>query len=349
VADLFERIFDLAGFSSKLSGGGLIARQLIAQLDGVDGARAFKIPGVRRLLKTHGPRAAFTQKSAAQLIACKDPDNPSASFKDYEELYGGHHPFGTELDPRAVFSYLVEKGLFRIGAELACPHCRLSSWTALDVLKQRVICEMCGREFDATRQLVNGEWHYRRSGVLGAEKNAQGAIPVVLTLQQFKVNMHGFLRNNMYSPSLDLNPKEGTNLPKCEVDFAWLIPQNYRRKTVVIIGECKDRGKGDHGEDKGTINATDIDHLKRVADAIPRKRFETFIVLAKLCPFTPEEIALAKTLNDQYRRRAILLTARELEPYHFYERTKLQFKNIQEHATQPEDLANNTALMYFNE
>jgi hypothetical protein len=349
VADLIERIFDLGGFSAKLSVGGLIARQLIVQLGGVDGARAFKIPGVRRLLKTHGPTAAFTKTSAVGLIGGKDPENPTASFKDYEGLYGGHHPFGTELQPGAVFTYLVEKGLFRMGTELACPHCRMSSWTALDVLKQRVVCEMCGGEFDATRQLVNGEWHYRRSGVLGAEKNAQGAIPVVLTLQQFRVNMGGFSGGGMYSPSLDLNPKEGADLPICEIDFAWLIPQHYPEKTLVIIGECKDRGKGNNGEDKGTINATDIDHLKRVADALPRKRFETFIVLAKLCPFTADEIALAKTLNDQYRRRAIMLTARELEPYHFYERTKLEFKNLNEYASRPADLANNTALMYFRE
>jgi hypothetical protein len=53
-----------------------------------------------------------------------------------------------------------------------------------------------------------------------------------------------------------------------------------------------------------------------------------YIVLAKLCPFTPEEIALAKTLNDRYRRRAILLSARELEPYPLYERTVLDFKEI---------------------
>lgn len=349
VADLFERIFDLAGFSAKLSGGGLIARQLVLQLGGVDGARAFKIPGVRRLLKTHGPRAAFTKKSAMELIGSKDPENPTASFKDYENLYGGHHLFGTQLEPGAVFTHLVEKGLFRMGAELTCPHCRMSSWTALDVLKQRVVCEMCGGEFDATRQLVNGGWHYRRSGVLGAEKNAQGAIPVVLTLQQLKVNLGGSLVGGMYSPSLDLNPKEGTGLPECEIDLAWLIPQYYPEKTVAIIGECKDRGKGDNGEDKGTINATDIEHLKNVANAFPRKRFETYIVLAKLCPFTAEEIALAKTLNEPYRKRTILLTARELEPYHFWERTKLEFKNIKEYATRPDDLANNTALMYFQE
>jgi len=239
--------------------------------------------------------------------------------------------------------------LFRMGAELNCPHCRMSSWTALDVLKQRLVCEMCGREFDATRQLVNGAWHYRRSGVLGAERNAQGAIPVVMTLQQFKVNFSSF-RHGMYSASLDLVPKDGTDLPKCEVDFAWVIPEPYPEKTVVVIGECKDQGKNNAASVvKSTIDAVDIEHLRRVADALPRKRFSTYIVLAKLCPFTAEEIALAKTLNDRYHRRAILLTARELEPYHFYERTQLDFKDIKGHASSPEDLANNTSLMYFKE
>ena len=208
---------------------------------------------------------------------------------------------------------------------------------------------MCGRAFDATRQLIDGAWHYRRSGVLGAERNAQGAIPVVMTLQQFKVNLSSF-RNGVYSTSLNLTPKSGVQLAKCEVDFAWIIAEPYPDKTIVVIGECKDEGKnGASGEGKGTINSTDIEHLRQVADALPRKRFETYIVLAKLSPFTPEEIALARTLNDRYRQRAILLTARELEPYHFYERTQSEFKEISGHASRPQDLANNTALMYFTD
>jgi hypothetical protein len=36
-------------------------RQLLARLGGVDGARVFKIPGVRRLLKQYGPTQAFTK------------------------------------------------------------------------------------------------------------------------------------------------------------------------------------------------------------------------------------------------------------------------------------------------
>jgi hypothetical protein len=340
VPDLIERVFDLAGFSATLSTGGLIARQLITQLGGVEGARAFKIPGVRRLLKTHGPMATFTKKNAMQLIACRDPENPTASFKDYENLYGDHHPYNTELKPQAVFAYLVERGLFRMGAELKCPHCRMKSWTALDVLKQKNTCEMCGRDFDSTYQLVDGNWHFRRSGVLGLERNAQGAVPVVLAIQQLKANLSTF-HPGVYSPSLDLMPKLGMDLPKCEVDFVWVIPESYPDKTIVVIGECKDRGDA--------IDATDIKHLKRVADAFPAKRFSTYIILAKLCPFSEKEVALARTLNDKYHRRVILLTDRELEPYHLYERTALEFRDIKQYGSRPEDWANNTDLMYFRQ
>ena len=175
------------------------------------------------------------------------------------------------------------------------------------------------------------------------ERNVQGAVPVLLTLQQFEINLKGVWEGAVYSPSLDLFPKTGTVLPKCEIDFVWLIPKSYPDRNIIILGECKDRGGK---KESGTIDKQDIHNLRQVADALPR-RFETFIAFVKLCPFTADEIALAKTLNDEYRRRVILLTARELEPYHFYDRTKLEYKNIKEYALTPEDLANTTAEMYF--
>lgn len=337
VADLMGRIFKTAGYSAKMSDAGLITRQLIAHLGGVNGARVFKIPGVRKLLKTHGPSDTFTKRSALQLIGSRDRENPDAKFSDYQDLYIEQRPRGTKLEPPAVFAYLVERGLFRIGAQLTCPSCRMDSWTPLDALKQRVMCELCGNEHDATRQLVNGEWHYRRSGVLGKEKNAQGAVSVALTLQQLRANIHGIFHDALYSPSLDLNPEGGKDFPTCEIDFVWVIPNSHLQKTEVILGECKDQG---------TIDRNDIDQLRCVADALPQKRFETFVLLSKLCPFTPEEIALAKGLNDEYRHRVILLTARELEPRHIFERTKVEF-DIRGNGSTPEDLAQATRVIYF--
>jgi hypothetical protein len=343
VADLFERVFDMGGLLATPSAGGLIARQLVARLGGLQGGRAFKIPGVRRLIRTHGPLAAFTKKSALQLIASKDPDNPDVKFDDHRDLYIEPRPSGRQLTPDAVFSYLVEKGLFRMGTELRCPSCRMASWTPLETLGQRVTCELCGQEYDATRQLVNGEWYYRRSSLLGAERNAQGAIPVVLTLQQLETAFHGSLGGDLYSPSLDLRPKGRADVPPCELDFVWLVARTYPRKTAVILGECKDRGPIKLAE-----FAKDVENLRRVVQALPRRRFKPFVLLAKLSPFTPEEIACAKTLNDEYRQRTILLTDRELEPYHIYDRTKLE-ASIDRYAGTPEDLARITASMYFGE
>jgi hypothetical protein len=185
-------------------------------------------------------------------------------------------------------------------------------------------------------------------GGLYEDKQHTLAPPFIPELNEFYARTMHFEYNKLRSESerigLVIDADDTSDLPQCEIDFVWLIPRPYPGKTAVILGECKDRGgKGD----KDTIDAKDIDNLKRVADALPRKRFETFIALVKLCPFTADEIALARTLNDPYRLRAILLTAQELEPYHFYERTKLEFTNIKPHASTPEHLATTTAEMYF--
>ena len=125
VGKLFEQIFDQAGVRSSLSSGGLITRQLLARLGGADGARVFKIPGVRRLLRTYGPTASFTKKSAHQLIGQKDPHRTDAKFSDHKNLYIEPRPNGGDLTPQMVFGYLVEKGLLRIGSQLMCPSCRV--------------------------------------------------------------------------------------------------------------------------------------------------------------------------------------------------------------------------------
>lgn len=81
-----------------------------------------------------------------------------------------------------------------------------------------------------------GEWAYRESGLLGTERNAQGAVPVVLALQQLDANLGMSTGNRPYSVSLDLKPKKGQLERPCEVDFAWIIPGRYSERTVVIIG-----------------------------------------------------------------------------------------------------------------
>jgi len=237
-----------------------------------------------------------------------------------------------------VFAYLVDKGLFRLGAELVCPTCRLASWTALDQLRQRLVCDLCGAEYDATRQLISGEFHYRRTGVLGLEKNAQGAVPVALTLQQLAVNIDRLGHKAMYLPSIDVEPKAGSDLPACEIDFLGIIPAMSQGQAEIVLGECKDEG--------GQIDVKDVENMRRLADAFPRKRFDVFIVFAKLAPFSDDEVALAKSLNEKYHQRVVLLTDRELEPFHLYERTQAE-TGIVTHGGSLGECARVTSAMYF--
>jgi hypothetical protein len=340
VPALVEKIFEMIGMRAKPSAGGLITRQLIARLGGVSGARVFKIPGVRRLLKTFGPTHAFTKAAALSMIGGRDEKNPQAKFKDHEQLFIEPRDHRTALTPLMVFTYLVDKGLLRIGAELKCPTCSLPSWIALDALKQSNVCELCGATYDGTRQLVSSQFHYRRTGVLGLEKNSQGAIPVALVLQQLDIALGGVFHRSMYTPSYELEPQAGVNLPPCEIDFVKIIPDNFPDRAQIILGECKDERFG--------IDAVDVENLRRIADALPVDRFEAYILFAKLAPFTPEEIALARTLDGPYQRRVILLTARELEPYHLYERTREE-TGITAHGVSPDELAAVTAHLYFTD
>ena len=217
------------------------------------------------------------------------------------------------------------------------------SWVALDALQQKISCELCGHDYDATSQLLNSEWRFRRSGVLGTERNAQGAIPVALTLQQLDANLDRTFRSCVYSPSLDLKSRINPQHPDCEVDFAWVQMNKYPKRTSVILGECKDRGGINPDEFR-----RDIENLRRVSDAFPPKRFETYVAYIKLSPFTEEEIAIASALNDEHRRRVILLSSRDLEPYRLFEHAVPAGQGIDIRTGSCEGLAHITHQLYFH-
>jgi hypothetical protein len=151
------------------------------------------------------------------------------------------------------------------------------------------------------------------------------------------VNLGLFSDDRAFLPSIDLKPAVGD---KWEIDF--LILGNRMRvgeaRTEVIIGECKDRGYG--------IDAVDVENLRKTAAAFPEEFFDVYFLVAKLAPFTEEELALAKTLNGEYGPRVILFTDRELEPYTIYERTERELGLAHLHAGTPEDLALTTLQIY---
>jgi len=335
ILNLIAKIFEFVGISASPSKPGLIATRLIRQMGGLRDCRPFKIPGVRKLIEDHPPDKSFTRSNAVQIVRAVDPETNNIGFSLFEDLYIERRPVNSKLTPGSVLDYLMKKGIFRAGMEFDCPSCKLNFWVSIDEISTEIKCEYCGHLFNITPYLHHrGDWRFRRTGLFGRSDNQEGAIPVVLTLQQFDTVFS--LGEMLYATAMEL--KSGKcEIKDCETDFIVVIPKHHSGRIQVAIGECKNRGG---------ITEDDVVKLGVVAGAFPSERFDVFIVFAKLQKFTPDEIRYASRLNEKHNHRAILLTDRELEPYRLFERTSKEF-TIDKYVNSFEDMAKTTHQIYF--
>ena len=331
VRSLVKDLFRVAGIEAKPSDAGLVGMRLIEQMGGIQGCRAFKIAGVRELIKNYPPDQSFTRSCAKQTIRQLDPVSGEPQFANYASLYiEGKHP-----KPEDVFEYLLIRGVFRAGLRFLCPNCQLESWVHLDEARTLSKCEYCGEEFNVTSQLRNRDWAYRRSGLFGRNDNQGGGIPVALTLMQLQTAMRESIV--AYTTGTKLIP-ETAAIEECESDFVLIVESPRDKNLQIAIGECKSDG--------GEITQEDVRKLGKAADAMASADCETFVIFSKTSAFSPEEVARCRDAQDGQRRRVILFSKRELEPYYLYERTSSEF-GINPHASTLEQMVTATHHSYF--
>ena len=328
---LFEAVFALAGITATPSAAGLVCSRLIHQMGGLDECRAFRIGGVRDLIEDYPPDRSFTGSAAKQAIRAQDTDHP---LSGYQELHIEERPWGTRLKNDDVFAYLLRKEVFRPGLKLDCPNCRLDFWRSIDEMRTKAECEYCGHVFHIGPQLRDRDWAYRRSGLFGRNDNQEGAIPVVLTLQQL-VQMHD-VAGSVFGTAMSLS-FDGPDGRPCETDFVFLANRRPDQRVKLAIGECKTRGP---------ITEGDVQNLLRVAKAFPQERIDVFLIFSKLAAFTDEELALIFAANDEWTRRVIILTERELEPWYPYRRAAEEF-GLDRTVIDLDGMADATHRIYF--
>ncbi len=294
---LIERLFDLVGIKAKVSQPGLIARKLIEKIGGLEDARALKIKGVRKILQESGPDSSITRGEATKTIYENNFEKHKGLFIEARET--------AELDSQAVFDYLLKKDFFRAGLELMCGQCNLPNWLTLKSIDDFWICEYCGGQNQTSIHLKSrGDWKFRKSGLFAKDNHQEGAIPVLLTLLTIKRIMDH--SNFSYSTALELN---GAGIG-CETDLC-VIQYDRHDEIEIGIGECKSEG--------GSITQDDCSKLKAVINNLIKLNSKTsaYIIFSKTSDdFLPEEIVLFKELAKDVK--LILLTNRELEPYHIY-------------------------------
>lgn len=328
---LVEAVFQSVGIAAELSAAGLLGSRLVRQMGGIDSCRVFRIGGVRELIERYAPDQSFTRSEAKRLIFAEGKPYALAT---YQGLYIEQRGPREALTNDAIFAHLLRHEIFRPGLKLACPSCKLDFWRSIDDVRTRNECEYCGHVFNLGPQLRDRDWAFRRSGLFGRRDNQEGAIPVTLVLQQL-TKMHD-LRPNIVTMAMTLRP-DGADITACESDLILLAPSERGGAIQIVIGECKTRQP---------ISEQDVANLRRVADAFPKDMFEVYIVFAKLADFDADEIQHISSLNDEDRRRAIMLTARELEPWFIYERAEEIF-DIIKHAVTFREMADNTHNIFI--
>jgi len=303
---LVERVLGYVGIKSKLSQAGILAKTLVEQLGGLEGSRVLKIRGVRKLIKAYSVNDNFDKGTALEYI------NDAGDIKRFESLYIK----GTQATADIAFKILLEDGLIRPGLELCCVKCHLSNWIPVGRIEESWICEYCGQKQPIATLLVGptGKWKFRKSGLFAKDNNQEGAIPVLLTLLQFKrlLDYPGFI----YSTAIKLTSDNGID---CESDLCILqyirheqASWNLQSKLEIGIGECKDEG--------GSIDDNDAQKLKEVYRRLNTKDMRCYLIFSKASDsFSDQEILLFKTLRKE-GIPLILFTNNELEPYYPYEK-----------------------------
>jgi hypothetical protein len=334
--DLARKMFELAGIDACISHPGRLAMRLISQLGGIQGCRVLKIAGVRKLIRKYGPLQEFDRTEAMRLIGNHDPETGTPRFSEYEGLFIENRDWSTRLKPEDAFGYLLDRGVFRAGLKFTCANCELPFWVSLDDSSTVTTCEVCGAKFNVLRQLKTRDWQYRRSGIFGLDNNQEGSIPVALTLQQLHAQLQLLHGNCLFLPNMKLQPANGSVAP-CETDI--FIATQERSEVVLALGECKDAG--------GSITTEDVEKMTGVADALSDCGFYCYVIFSKTGGFTTADVENCKLANKNGRTRAIMLSDRELEPYHIYERTSLEFE-ISRGGHSLRDMALTTYEVFFS-
>jgi hypothetical protein len=249
-----------------------------------------------------------------------DTERPLSSYTD---LYLSAR--GADLSPNLVLTRLLERGVFRAGLEFDCPNCQQRFWVSLDHAKTQAECEFCGHNFNCAPQLKDKDWAFRRSGLFGRNDNQEGALSVALALQHLRGR--GIFEHTIFGTAMDLTPLHA-DIETCETDLV-VLTQHDRRGVEAVIGECKTRQP---------IEEADVRKLGKVSDALRAAGIPSFVVFAKLAPFSDEELDLIRPLNDKpYGQRAILFAEQDLEasrPYRWaeeqftFEKTIINFEGM---------------------
>jgi len=140
-----------------------------------------------------------------------------------------------------IYSYLLSKGVFRVGIRLQCQNCSRKSWYQLSDIQDTFSCPKCLCRFPAVGNVNNSNWCYKTTGPFSVGNYADGAYAVLLALDFFSDHR---MRSLRLSPSFSFEAIDSQD-KKLEADFAafWQESLFGEVNNGLLFGECKSYNK----------------------------------------------------------------------------------------------------------
>lgn len=333
---LSEKVFfawleDL-GWKPELSSPGLLAKQIHKQLDGhVATLTNEKLLGL------------FEHMNGGSVKSDGSPMKDNKITKE-RELAVGEVKSRLDAEGGNLHDYLIDRGVFKLGLRVKCPHCSRGSWYSLENVEDIFNCPLCLNLFSATGNLDNSTWCYKTTGPFSVPNYADGAYAVLLTADFFGDRKMHTIR---MTPTLSFSA-EAAGGKRIEADYAafWQESIYGEKKDGIIFGECKTYG---------TFQKKDFDRMRFLAKTFPGSIL-VFSTLRK--SLTPKEIAgitrIAKAGRKYWKAErpinpVLVLTGSELlnlvgPPYCWEDSVNKKFNHVRGIL----DISDATQQLYLN-
>lgn len=214
------------GWDAKLSGPGILAKQIYKRLGGLVGMLADK--DVLNLIEHMN--GGMVSRSGAQkddrVIAERE-----VSVADVKR----------KLNARR-YEWFIQKGIFKLGLQTKCPNCQRNSWFSMTTLNEELDCPKCLNVFSAAGNIDQGRgaWFYRTAGPFSVPNYADGAFSVLLTLEA----LAGRITSGRRSTSVPSFEATSPGKVSIEADLAmfWRDGGFANDTQGILFGECKSYG-----------------------------------------------------------------------------------------------------------
>lgn len=319
---LSEKVFfawleDL-GWKPKLSSSGLLAKQIYKKLDGYLG-----------ILTNEKLLGLLEHMNGGSVHRDGSPIDNNKMNHERELTVGEVKSRLTNTSVRNnIHDYLVDRGIFKIGLRVQCPHCSRNSWYALEDVHDLFSCPRCLNNFSAPGNTDDSVWCYKTIGPFSVPNYADGAYAVLLTADFFSDRKMDATR---ITPSLSF-VAESSDKNNIEVDLAafWQESIYGEKRDGLLLCECKTYGM---------FKRKDFDRMHYLAKLFPGAVL-VFSTLRK--SLTAKEIVsisrIAKTGRKYWKAErpinpVLILTGNELlnhfgPPYCWDESAKKKFDHI---------------------